>query len=104
MTGIESYGKDPSQNREDVQRAPIVVRTFSSDVADGEDFFFAQEDGEDKTEEQTLERKEQSRKKAKEWVAHEEPSSMKSSIKEFTKINGNTTSYSIHGIKANARI
>ena len=29
---------------------------------------------------------------------------MKPSIKEFTKIDGNTTAYSIHGIKANARI
>ena len=29
---------------------------------------------------------------------------MKPSIKEFNKINGNTTSYSIHGIKANAGI
>ena len=29
---------------------------------------------------------------------------MKPSIKEFTKIDGNTTSYSINGIKANARI
>ena len=29
---------------------------------------------------------------------------MKPSIKEFTKIDGNTTLYSIHGIKANARI
>ena len=29
---------------------------------------------------------------------------MKPSIKEFTKIDGNATSYSIHGIKANARI
>ena len=29
---------------------------------------------------------------------------MKPSIKEFTKIVGNTTSYSLHGIKANARI
>ena len=28
---------------------------------------------------------------------------MKPSIKQFTKIDGNTTSYSIHGIKANAR-
>ena len=43
-------------------------------------------------------------KKATEWVAHEEPSSMKSSIKEFTRIDRNTTSYSIHGIKTNARI
>ena len=29
---------------------------------------------------------------------------MKPSIREFTKIDGNTTSYSINGIKANARI
>ena len=29
---------------------------------------------------------------------------MKPSIKEFTKIDGNTTSYSLHGIEANARI
>ena len=29
---------------------------------------------------------------------------MKLSIKEFTKIDGNTTAYSLHGIKANARI
>ena len=60
--------------------------------------------GKDETEEQYLERKEQSRKKATESVAHGEPSSMKPSIKVFTKIDGNTTSYSIHGIKANARI
>ena len=29
---------------------------------------------------------------------------MKPSIKEFTKIDGNTTAYSLHGIKVNARI
>ena len=29
---------------------------------------------------------------------------MKPSFKQFTKIDGNTTSYSINGIKANARI
>ena len=90
--------------REDVQTTPIEVTTSSSDVAGEEQFFFAHADGEDETEERTLERKEQSRKKATEWVAHEEPSSMKPSIKEFTKITGNATSYFIHGIKANARI
>ena len=52
----------------------------------------------------TLERKKQSRKKATERVAHEEPSSVKPSIKEFKKVGGNTTSYSIHEIKANAWI
>ena len=88
--------------REDVQTTPIEITTSCSDVADEEQFFFTQTDGEAETEERTLERKEQSRKRATEWVAHEEPSSMKPSIKEFTKIDGNATSYSIHGIKANA--
>ena len=45
-----------------------------------------------------------SRKKAPQRVAHEEQSSMKPSINEFTNIDGNTTSYSMNGIKANARI
>ena len=90
--------------REDVQITPIEVTKSSSDVADAEQFFFKKTDGEDETEEQTLERKEQSRGKATGWVAHEEPSSMKPSVKEFTSIDGNTKSYSIHGIKANARI
>ena len=42
--------------------------------------------------------------KAAEWVVNQEPSSMKPSIKEFTKIDGNATSYSLHRIKANTRI
>ena len=44
------------------------------------------------------------RRRATEWVANQEPSSRKPIIKEFTKFDGNTTSNSIHGIKANARI
>ena len=90
--------------REDVQTTPIEVTTSSSDAADEEQFFLTQTDGQDETEEQILQRKEQSRKKAAEWLVNQEPSSMKPSIKEFTKIDGNTTSYSINGIKANARI
>ena len=66
--------------REDVQTTPIEVTTSTSDVADEEQFFFAQADGENETEEQTLERKEQSRKKVTEGVAYEEPTSMKPSI------------------------
>ena len=77
---------------------------FTSDVADEEQFFFTQADKNDESEEQTLERKEQSRKNAKQWVANEQPSSLKTSVKEFTKIDGNTKSYSMKGIKANARI
>ena len=37
-------------------------------------------------------------------MAHEEPSSMEPSMKEITKIDRNTTSYSINEIKANAPI
>ena len=90
--------------REDVKTTPMEVTTSSSDVADEEQFFFIQADGQDETEKQILHRKEQSQKKATECVVNQEPSSMKPSIKEFTKIDGNTTSYSTNGIKANARI
>ena len=90
--------------REDVQTTPIEVTTSSSDVADEEQFFFTHTDDHDETEEQNLQRKEQSREKAAEWVINQEPSSMKPSIKEFTKIDGNTTAYSLHGMKANAKI
>ena len=90
--------------REDVQTTPIEVSTSSSDVADEEQFFFTQPDTQDETEEQTLQRKKQSQKKAAEWVVNQELSLMKPSIKEFTKIDGNTTSNSINGIKPSARI
>ena len=90
--------------REDVQTTPIEVTTSSSDVADEEQFFFTQTDNQVETEKQILQRKKQSREKAAIWVVNQEPFSMKPSIKEFTKIDGNTTSYSLHGIKANARI
>ena len=90
--------------REDVETTPIDVSTSSSDVTDEEQFFFTQTDSQDESEEQILQRKEQSQKKAAEWVVNQEPPSMKPSIKEFTKIDGNTTSYSINGIKASARI
>ena len=90
--------------REDVQATPIEVSTSSSVVAAEEQFFFTQHDRQDATEEQILQRKKQSQKKAAEWVVNQELSSMKPSIKEFTKIDGNTTSYSVNGIKASARI
>ena len=35
---------------------------------------------------------------------NEESPVLKTSVKEFTKIDGNTTSYSMNGIKANTRI
>ena len=87
-----------------IQTTPIEVTTSSSDVADEEQFFFTQADSEDESEGQTFEQKEQPRQNAKQWVANEEASSLKTSKKEFTKIDGNTTSYSMNVIKANARI
>ena len=90
--------------REDVQTTPIEVTTSSSDVADEKQLFFTQTYGKNETEKQTLKRQEEFRKKATEWETHEKTSSMKSSVKEVTKMEGNTTSYSMNGIKANARI
>ena len=90
--------------REDVQTTPIEVTTTSSDVADKERLFFTQTDGQDETEEQILQRKEHSRQKAAEWVVNREPPPMRPSIKQITMIDGNTTSYSLHGIEANATI
>ena len=81
------------------------MTTSSSDVADEEQFFFTQPNkNKHESEEQTLERKEQSRQNAKQWAANEESSALEISVKEFTKIDGNTTTYSLNGIKANARI
>ena len=85
--------------REDVQKTPIEVTKSSSDVAEEEQCFFRQADGEDETEKQIVKRKEQSRKKATEWVANEESFPLKLSIKEVRRVDGNTTSYSINGIR-----
>ena len=91
--------------REDIQTTPIEVTTSSSDVADEEQVVFTHADDGQESAEQTLERKEQSRQNAKHWAANEEsPPPLKTSVKEFTKIDGNPTSYSINGIEANARI
>ena len=90
--------------REDVQTTRIEGTTSSSDVADEEQFYFTQADGSDETEKHILQRKVQSQKKSTEWVVNQEPSSMKPSIKEFTKIDGNTMSYFINGIQTNAQI
>ena len=90
--------------REDIHTVPIEVTTSSSDAADEEQIFFTHADYAKESEEQTLERKEQSRQKAKQWAVSEELPALKTSVKEFTKIDGNTTSYSMNGIEATARI
>ena len=88
--------------REDIQTKRIEVTISSSDVADEEHFFFTQADVENESEEQFFKRKEQSRQDAKKSVANEEASSLKISVTELTKLDGNTTSYFMNGIKANA--
>ena len=92
------------QIREDIQTTPIEVTTSSSDVADEEHIFFTHADDAKESEEQTLGRKQQSRQNAKQCAANEELPALKTRVKEFTKIDGNTTSYSLNSIKATARI
>ena len=89
--------------REDIHTTPIEVTTSSSDVADEDQIFFTHADNGKESEEQNLERKKKSRQNAKQWAANEEAPTLKTSVKDFTKIDGNTTSYSMTGIKANAR-
>ena len=72
--------------REDIQTVPVERTTSSSDVADEEQFFFAQAEKNGDLEEQTLERKEQSRQNAKQWEVNEEPSSLKTSVKNPQKL------------------
>ena len=90
--------------REDIHTTPIEVTTSSSDVADEEQFFFTRASKNDESEEQTLERKDQPRQNAKQWAMNEESPVMITSVKDFTKIDGNTTSYSLSGIEGIARI
>ena len=89
--------------RENIRTTPIEVKTSSSDVADEKQFFFSQADNENESEEQTLQGEEKSRQDAKEWAAIEEISSLETSVEEFTKVDRNTASYSMIGIKANAQ-
>ena len=57
--------KVPLEIQEHIEGTPIEATTSSSQVADEENFFFTQADGEDETEEQILQQKEQSRNKQK---------------------------------------
>ena len=71
--------------REDTQTTCIEINTFSSDVTDEEQFFFTQANSEDESEEQTLERKEQPRENAKQYVANEEQPSLKIIFKNLQR-------------------
>ena len=90
--------------REDIQTKPIEVTTSSSDVADEKQFFLTQADKNDESDQQSFERKEQFRQNAKQWAANQELLCLKIGVKELTKTDEKTTSYSMKGIKANARI
>ena len=90
--------------REDIQTTPIEVTTSSSDVADEEQVFFTQTDNGNESEEQTLDKKQQSKQNAKKWAMNEQLPILKTNVKELTKIDGNTTLYSMNGIEATARI
>ena len=70
----------------------MQVTTSFSDVVDEKKFFFTRADNENEPAEHTLQQKDESRQDAKEWVAHEEISSLKNSGREFMKINRNTMS------------
>ena len=88
---------------EDIPTTHVEVTTCFSDVAVEEQFFFTQTDNEIESKEQTLKWKEHSRQDAKDCVAKEEPSSLKTSVKKFTKVDENTTWHSMNRIKAIAR-
>ena len=90
--------------REIIQTTPIKVTTSSSDVADEEQVFFTQTDNDNDSEEQTLDRKEQSKQNAQKWAINEQSPIMKTTVKQLTKNDGNTPLYSMNGIKAIARI
>ena len=92
------------KSREEVKTTPIEVSTSSSDVADEEQFFFTQTDNQDETEEQILQRKEQSQKKGSRMGSKPGTTLNEAKYQKITKIEGNTTSYTINGIKTSARI
>ena len=58
-----------------IQTTPDEVTTSFWDVADKEKFFFTKEVNKSGTEEQTVKRKNQSRKNEAEWLSKREPSS-----------------------------
>ena len=106
-TVLKVREKTRLKTREYLQTTRIEVSSSSSDFTDEEQFFFTQADKKDELEDkkdQTLERKEPSRQNTKQWIANERPLFLKTGVKEFTTFDGNITSYSMNGIKENARI
>ena len=91
------------KSREDIQTIPIEATTSCSDVSVEGQFYLTQAENNYESEEQTLERIDQSLQNSKQWVSNEETPSLKTGAKKTTKIDRNNTSYSMNGIKANAQ-
>ena len=92
------------KNREDIQTTPFVVASSSLDVADEELFFFRQADVKKKPKEKNVKVRKNLGEKSSKWVVNEDLSPIKPNNKEFTKIDRNTTIFSINGSQTNARI
>ena len=89
--------------REDTQTTPIEMITSSLEVNREEKKFFALPDNYHLLGQKTFERKTQSQQARKDGLANKGPSSfLRTSIIEFTKVDGNSTSYSMNRIKASA--
>ena len=80
------------------------MNASSSDFTDERQLFFTKDDNESQSEEETHHWRGKSRQEAKKWEANDEISTMRSNVKIFTVINGNTTLLSMFEIKDNARI
>ena len=83
---IETHGEEPSQNPGRWTDNTNWGHNVLPRCRRQKKLFFIQESDEDETEEQIRKRKGQTGKKTTEWVAQDEPSSMKPSIKVFTNI------------------
>ena len=96
LSGLDDNVTDAIQFkiRKDIQTAPVEVKTSLSDIADENQFFFIQAGSDFEIKEQRLESEEISRKTSGEWVANEELTSVRTSIKKLPKIDGNRTSKS----------
>ena len=92
---LEVTEKIRLQITEDIQKTLIEV-TKSSFFADEGRFFFTQTDNESESKKQILQRKEQSRQNAMEWVADRQPSKSTTGAEKTTKNDGNDTSYSMN--------
>ena len=79
--------KIPLKTWEDIQTTTFELSTSSSEVTNEQNFFYNQTDNENEPVEQVPQKKGQSGQDTKEWVSNEEPSSLRTTTKDFTKID-----------------